>query len=334
MSGLLIFRSLGLMVSIGVMLLLLRPSSLLSVQKSSHTGYRAVANDVVAPGSAASAVPLEENIISKQILATSSNASRRTTEPLKLTFYMYRAQSDKVYLPENVNLADLPGVLWYLHNEIVAATPRKYNVSRILRYKIDLQTTNDVFDEYKTQFSPFMAFDNGRCTTPGCMEKYRKYGYTPGCQLLDTRIMGYVSTFQTSKECNATEFNCPAVWYSLPGRCPSRSMRSKDDRCSEDEPGGACAKVTGAKSCTYSYQAAGEIRLDDLSGIEGSYLSWWMKGNKEWDPNTDHGKNCTFWDGIRDRKKCMERVRIVATMFQERYPFLPGTYGSPPCNFS
>jgi hypothetical protein len=32
---------------------------------------------------------------------------------------VYRAQGETTYPPENVNVADLGGVMWYLHNEIV-----------------------------------------------------------------------------------------------------------------------------------------------------------------------------------------------------------------------
>merc|ERR1719210_1076031 len=91
---------------------------------------------------------------------------RVTNGPHNMTFYMYRAQSDRDYPFENVNAADLPGVMWYLHNEVVGATPRKYNVTRILRYKVTTMPTRELYRRTHTQFAAFVAFDDGKCTTP------------------------------------------------------------------------------------------------------------------------------------------------------------------------
>merc|ERR1712161_120540 len=71
------------------------------------------------------------------------------------TMYMYRAQSDSEYPMENVNMADLPGVLWYLHHEVVTMCPRKNDITRILRMKVTLQ-----------HFVSYVAMDNSMCTTP------------------------------------------------------------------------------------------------------------------------------------------------------------------------
>eukprot|EP00437_Effrenium_voratum_P071196 CAMPEP_0181508576 /NCGR_PEP_ID=MMETSP1110-20121109/59821_1 /TAXON_ID=174948 /ORGANISM="Symbiodinium sp., Strain CCMP421" /LENGTH=210 /DNA_ID=CAMNT_0023637949 /DNA_START=112 /DNA_END=740 /DNA_ORIENTATION=- len=63
-----------------------------------------------------------------------------SSSPL-FTFYMYRAVSDEVYPPLNTNVASLPGVLWYLHHEVVIQAPRKFQISRILRYKVQMRAT-------------------------------------------------------------------------------------------------------------------------------------------------------------------------------------------------
>lgn len=55
--------------------------------------------------------------------------------PRVQSFYMYRAQSKATYPLENINTADLAGVFWYLHQEVIVATPRKYSIDRIKRYK-------------------------------------------------------------------------------------------------------------------------------------------------------------------------------------------------------
>merc|ERR1712008_606850 len=77
-------------------------------------------------------------------------------KPKERVIYMYRAQSDADYPLENVNAADLLGVLWYLHNEIVPYCPRKYDITRILRLKVTL----------RNPMMPYVAFDFGQCTMP------------------------------------------------------------------------------------------------------------------------------------------------------------------------
>ena len=54
-----------------------------------------------------------------------------------------------------------------------------------------------------------------------------------------------------------------AVWYSLPGPCPSENYTQWTDWCKEREPGGYCNQTpTGAGNCTWTYEDAGEITID------------------------------------------------------------------------
>merc|ERR1712079_936503 len=94
------------------------------------------------------------------------------------------------------------------------------------------------------------------------------------------------------------------VWYSLPGKCPSAEYTDKTEACVEAEHGGECLDPDGTKNCTWTAKYAGEIRLDELSGI------------------TDYE---SFWNMRRDPVKCRERVARVEQMFKSRYPSWPLT---------
>merc|ERR1719436_835616 len=199
-----------------------------------------------------------------------------------MTFYMYRAQSKKDYPLENLNAADLAGVLWYLHNDVVSETPRKYQIDRIKRYKVTMKNTQEFWNAHHRQFGAFVAYDAGRCTSLNCKEMYYQYGFIVGCQAVDMQGAGYLSDVRTNWNCIAGSDQCKApLWYSLPGPCPAMGMkrthgkrnvvhldvnRDKTPECIKRMPGGHCKTVTGAPDCTYSYEEAGEILLDNLTG--------------------------------------------------------------------
>lgn len=74
---------------------------------------------------------------------------------------------------ENVNAANLAGLMWYLEHEVVfAECPRHYNITRILRYKVSLKTPK----RFNHNFSQFFAYDKGMCTSPLCGADYAKHG--------------------------------------------------------------------------------------------------------------------------------------------------------------
>jgi hypothetical protein len=240
-----------------------------------------------------------------------------------MNFYMYRAQSDENYPMANVNMGDLPGVMWYLHNEVVVSTPRKYNVTRILRFRVTMMTTQESYAQSRAQFSKYTAFDSGKCTVPGCEPFFGQYGYAIGCQnTASSQGLGnYVSL--TTVPCTPPACK-EGTWYSLPGPCPDRPFGyQKEDGCNLTATGGQCqfeygtagsggvtmfqeAPVTGEKDCTYYAKWAGQIYLNELIGIPtidntlGSptagkdlhvdyYDQWWKAQNAEYMVANDNG---------------------------------------------
>jgi hypothetical protein len=282
---------------------------------------------------------------------------------------MYRAQSEATYPLENINTADLAGVLWYLHNEVIVALPRKYKIDRIKRYKVTVKNTWEFWNVHKRQFSPFVAYDAARCSTPVCKDIYNQYGFLVGCQTQDLSIAAYLSPDQTSWNCEKGSDDChPPVWYSLPGPCPAMGMDNgridpnkvgldvsayKSKECLKKMPGGRCDKATGAPDCTYSYEDAGEIFLDELAGID-DYDNFWNYSyvkclkdksehrlsedapcvqNKEYDLKLDKGVGTKFWDGKLDKKKCAARMEAARQLFKKHFPKFPADLEEPACEF-
>lgn len=262
----------------------------------------------------------------------------------QMTFYMYRAMGRERYKMENVNMASLAGVLWYLHREVVASIPRKFHIDRIERYSVTMKTTEDYYNHTPNQFGPFVAFDSGSAKGRG--EIWSKYGFVVGCQLVDPNLYNYVPPLSEQPSCfPRSAFPCRAPkWYSLPGPCPEERKSQKPPECARRWPGGMCpsADVTGSHTCTYYMQHAGTIRLDELEGID-DYDNWWIgtnattgartpNGNIEYNPTLDAGVGMDFWDGRHDKKNCTRRMKALQDLFGEKYPDLPLTLPEPPCN--
>mmetsp|Transcript_37707 Transcript_37707/g.108439 ORF Transcript_37707/g.108439 Transcript_37707/m.108439 type:complete len:577 (-) Transcript_37707:154-1884(-) len=255
-----------------------------------------------------------------------------------MEFYVYRAQSSESYPLENVNVADLPGVMWYLHNEVVpsrAIDMRKYNITRILRYKVTMRTTWEFFHVHKRQFSAFSAFDNGKCTVPDCESIWQHYGFVVGCQFQQAETAAYFASRRTHIDGDCKPPSCNAsIWYSLPGPCPGEPFTNKSSECMRLQTGGRCPHATGARDCTYSYEHAGQIDLDELVGI-GDYSTFKRAGNQEYIGQIDGGIGSDFWNGKHDMQKCQARIDRVKRMFADKYPELPGcdALEEPPCDF-
>jgi len=261
------------------------------------------------------------NTISHRTTATTQPPAPISTispvSPPFMTFYMYRAQDKENYEVMNNNLGNLAGVLWYLHHEVVPLCPRHYGITRILRYKVTMKPTVEVFKAapYRPTFGPFVAMDKCRCTTPGCPGMWQRYGYAPGCQ----------------EQVPGPDYFYPlGVWYSLPGPCPSQDCWHKSPACKASEPGGRCPMPSGTRECTWHLEDAGEIDLDELVGIS-DHTAFCKAGKKEFVPHLDRGAGVTFWDGYHNKTRCEERVRTVEGLFNSKFPSMPRTMPEPKC---
>jgi len=271
-----------------------------------------------------------------------------------MTFYAYRAVSDEAYAPINVNLANLPGVLWYLHHEVVITSPRKFNIKKILRYKVQVRATEPL-KKIGMNFGVRLAFDKGMATGPFVCGRREKEGadkdthYSPefcgdanGEKGLQPPWMEkYHGAFEWSEYgfnvgCNKLgQYPYPrdkvyypnAVWYSFPGLCPDKPYYDKGTSCSYTAPGGYCPGVTpnGNGTCTWNYEPAGQIDIDELVG--------YPSGKKEYDPETDRGTGCCWWDGLNMTAKNEERIRQAEELFAMKYPGTP-SLSEPSCDFN
>jgi len=240
------------------------------------------------------------------------------------TFYIYRAFANVTYEPANVNVANLAGVMWYLHHEVVITSPRKFGIAKIARYKIKMRPPKPLFDA-GMKFGVRFAFDIGRCTGPWyCGQMFQKYGYFVGCNKLgDFPYPDFPTSY------------AKGIWYSLPGACPLKYLHRKDDRCTASQPGGRCSGVpTGTGTCTYDLEEAGEIDLDELLDID-DYDEFLTGGSREYDPLTDKGVGLSFWNGINDTNASALRVQKASALFSKKYPDDPEDEDmpSPECDF-
>lgn len=253
------------------------------------------------------------------------------------TFYVYRAQTTESFPPTNVNAASLGAVLWYLHNEVVPKCPRRgtqvaaKDISRILRYKVTTKATTPLFAR-GMNFGVKSSYDYGASTGPGNRhgEDWATFGYFVGCNVL--------GSWPHESFADALEYPLP-IWYSLPGVCPNADIAHKRPLCVKAEPGGHCAKPTGAGDCTYSFEEAGEIDIDELVGITPAWPShdaFCEQGCREYDRKLDRGHCMHWWDGKHEKEKNLERVRKADELFAQKYPHMPknADLPPPPCDFN
>jgi len=259
-----------------------------------------------------------------------------SSHPELLSFYVYRAQDDNDYHITNDNAANLPGVLKYVHYEVVGAQERgpdrqcrrHYGITRILRFKLTMKNPQKVLEYFGAiapQLGPFSAFDKGACascTDPNSPISFDKLGYYVGCQKQTDELYHYGET---------------AAWFSLPGPCPLSEISLKTQQCMRKEPGGECprGKVPDGVACTWTLEPAGEVRLDELSQID-DYFAFCNQDKTEYvEPGgvqRDTGHVC-FWDDRNSNIVNAERVATVREFFKRKYPRMPARMLGPLCEF-
>jgi len=278
--------------------------------------------------------------------------------PPTIKFYMYRASSSSSFPLSNVNTGDLAGVMWYLHNEIVGSPHRKYGIDRIRRYKMTFRPVVEFWNVHHSNFAPFFAFDAAQCTSDDCEKIYSKYGFLSGCQPVTPGRSAYQSEANSliPERCNDDPNGCrQPMWYSFPGPCPLKQLRkeqvdghlnsrlsakteeeAKSDECIKTQPGGLCDEgdALGAPDCSFTAEEAGEILLDELTGI-GDYETWWTSWQETQEYNVDHdvGIDCHFWDHRNDKEACAKRLKAAADMFEQQHGVDPDVLPLPVCDF-
>jgi len=249
----------------------------------------------------------------------------------EFSFYLYRAQDNQHFgKDENINAANLAGVLWYLHHEVVMECPRKFGITRIRRLLVTMRNTCDLYKDRKSQFGPYSAFDSGRCGVKGCEKNYEKYGNVIGCQHIPYNS-GLFAAYCEQPNCGY------AQWYSFPGTCLKEPWGLKTESCKAEHPGGFCSgsKVTGERDCTYKIEDAGEVYLDELYKTVTEYYPWkeFCKSELEYNNQTDYGIGVKFWNGIYNPAKCRHRYKKIIKKFKKKYPKMPATLPEPRCDF-
>merc|ERR1712217_961391 len=96
----------------------------------------------------------------------------------------------------------------------------------------------------------------------------------------------------------------------------------KTATCIAAEPGGMCpnSSVTGTRNCTYYFEKAGEIMLDDISGIKDYNKICQEQQVLEYDVFTDKGRGTVFWNAKIDPEAGKERMQRISDLFEQQFP--------------
>lgn len=211
-------------------------------------------------------------------------------------FRAWQASQVHRYEIANNNLADVGGVLKYIHTEIVVESEqdtdrenRKYNIDVIAYARFRVRNVDSIVASTRQQaqdFGPFSAYDMGESTQDELDALYEEHSDMVGLQPVggDPRIA----------------FPRPIYWFSVSGFCPNLPFGEKGTpaepnaqclryggRNGDVLTGGLCPEAgtstllssvrrrlveeridpTGQPGCVYSYNQPQTVRIDDLAGL-------------------------------------------------------------------
>eukprot|EP00928_Gymnodinium_smaydae_P052887 TRINITY_DN37019_c0_g1_i1.p1 TRINITY_DN37019_c0_g1~~TRINITY_DN37019_c0_g1_i1.p1 ORF type:complete len:616 (-),score=109.52 TRINITY_DN37019_c0_g1_i1:185-1861(-) len=211
------------------------------------------------------------------------------------------------FTEENDDLADLMGVMKYIHTETIAehtlAPPnretRKNGIDVIARYRMKVKNSDELQSSLQysafVDFGHFLAFDNGQQTAADVGDLVvSQYGDYVGIQdqSADARYptRGPFYWYSITGFCPNLPWHCTRGWEGCQdpsppsiictdaNPCPGKGSKEQpSDRCltytdGNVVQGGLCPdgkEPSGEKGCVYAYkpEEASSINLDDLVGI-------------------------------------------------------------------
>merc|ERR1719326_1579209 len=118
--------------------------------------------------------------------------------------------------------------------------------------------------------------------------------------------------------------------------------KSATQQCKEQQPGGRCppgVQPTGAGDCTYQYEEAGEIDIDELVGItpkwknRADFCRRCRTEGSAWKPG---GCGLNFWGrNVYDKAANQKQVAAALHLFEKQYPNSTKDHEIPAkCDFS
>jgi len=180
------------------------------------------------------------------------NVAKTISNPV-VEVFLYRAQEyegqSSQYMLENVDMADLPGVLQYIHREIITEhqiasvdketgqqrMARKYDISTILEYRFLIRNP-DSQSKIQQDFHGYETYDFGQASNTA--------------QWLELSHSDHVGAQRQSNK--FVPFRDPYYWFSVSGFCPNLpySAAAITAVCKEDPTTqvGTCASKSDAMS--------------------------------------------------------------------------------------
>jgi hypothetical protein len=156
-----------------------------------------------------------------------------------IEIYMYRASGPTSdYSLGNVDMADIRGVLKYVHTEAIAEstlgntarTKRKYNIDRITQYRMWIKNPGSIVNHQDNvqavDFGAYMTYDYGQATNGDVAKNLRLFGDYVGLQIQTSNAQ-----YKSSE---------PYYWFSLPGFCPNLPYVCTNGWTGDGSEGDAC----------------------------------------------------------------------------------------------